>query len=118
LSLQVTWVQRKTVALHDDTDILVFCYMNMRSHNSPSSNSQNKIISFPFRVTIHWSFFTRVYFFNSKQGQWGNFSLHYQVQTASGAHPAPYPIGTGGFYLGGKAAGAWRSLLTSVSCWG
>jgi hypothetical protein len=31
----------------------------------------------------------------------GNFSLHHHVQNGSGAHPASYPMGTGG-----KAAGA------------
>jgi hypothetical protein len=36
----------------------------------------------------------------------GNFSLHHRVQTGSGAHPASYPMGTRGSFLGGKAAGA------------
>jgi hypothetical protein len=36
----------------------------------------------------------------------GNFSLHHRVQDGSGAHPAPYPMGTGGSFPGGKAAGA------------
>jgi hypothetical protein len=35
----------------------------------------------------------------------GNFSLHHRVQNGSGAHPASYPIGTRGSFLGGKAAG-------------
>jgi hypothetical protein len=35
-----------------------------------------------------------------------NFSLHYHVQNGSGAHPASYPMGTRGSFLGGKAAGA------------
>jgi hypothetical protein len=34
----------------------------------------------------------------------GNFSLH-RVQNGSGAHPASYPMGTGGSFPGGKAAG-------------
>jgi hypothetical protein len=29
------------------------------------------------------------------------------VQTGSGAHPASYPVGTMGSFVGGKAAGAW-----------
>jgi hypothetical protein len=33
------------------------------------------------------------------------FSLLHVVQTCSEAHPASYPMGTGGFFLGGKAAG-------------
>jgi hypothetical protein len=36
----------------------------------------------------------------------GNFSLHYRVQNGSGAHPASYPMGTRGSFLGGKPAGA------------
>jgi hypothetical protein len=35
----------------------------------------------------------------------GNFSLHHRVQDGSGAHPASYPVGTGGSFPGGKAAG-------------
>jgi hypothetical protein len=36
----------------------------------------------------------------------GNFSLHHHVQNGSGAQPASYPMGTGGSFPGGKAAGA------------
>jgi hypothetical protein len=36
----------------------------------------------------------------------GNFSPQYRVQNGSGAHPASYPMGTGGFIPGSKAAGA------------
>jgi hypothetical protein len=36
----------------------------------------------------------------------GNFSLHHRVQNGSAAHPASYPMGTRGSFLGGKAAGA------------
>jgi hypothetical protein len=35
----------------------------------------------------------------------GNFPLHHSVQNGSGAHPASYPIGTRGSFLGGNAAG-------------
>jgi hypothetical protein len=35
-----------------------------------------------------------------------NFSLHHRVQNGSGAHTASYPMGTGGSFPGGKAAGA------------
>jgi hypothetical protein len=34
------------------------------------------------------------------------FSLLHVVQTGSGAHPASYPMGTGGSFLASKAAGA------------
>jgi hypothetical protein len=36
----------------------------------------------------------------------GNFSLRHRVQNGSGAHPASYPMGTRGSFLGGKAAGS------------
>jgi hypothetical protein len=36
----------------------------------------------------------------------GNFSLRHRVQAGSGAHPASYPMGTGGSFPGGKTAGA------------
>jgi hypothetical protein len=35
------------------------------------------------------------------------------VQTGSEAHPASYPLGSGGSFLGGKAAEAWSWPLTS-----
>jgi hypothetical protein len=38
-------------------------------------------------------------------GAW-NFSLHHLVQTDSGAHPASYPMGTGGSFPGVEAAEA------------
>jgi hypothetical protein len=34
-----------------------------------------------------------------------NFSLHHNVQTGYGAHPAFYPKATKGFFPGGKVAG-------------
>jgi hypothetical protein len=36
----------------------------------------------------------------------GNFSLHHRVQNGSGVHRSSYPMGTGGSFPGGKAAGA------------
>jgi hypothetical protein len=44
----------------------------------------------------------------------GNFSLHHRVQNGSEAPTASYPMGTGGFFPGGKAAGAWSWPLTST----
>jgi hypothetical protein len=43
-----------------------------------------------------------------------NFSLHHRVQNGSGAHPASYPMVTGGSFSVGKAAGAWSWQLTSI----
>jgi len=34
----------------------------------------------------------------------GNFSLNHCIQNSSGAHPASYPMGTGGSFPGSKAA--------------
>jgi hypothetical protein len=45
----------------------------------------------------------------------GNFSLHHRVQNGSGAHPASYPVGTRGFFPGGKASGAWSWPLNPSS---
>jgi hypothetical protein len=36
----------------------------------------------------------------------GNFAPHHRLQTDSGAHPASYSTGTGGYFPVGKAAGA------------
>jgi hypothetical protein len=44
----------------------------------------------------------------------GDFSLRHRVQTGSGAHQVSYPVGTGGSFPGGKAAGAWSWPLTSI----
>jgi hypothetical protein len=33
----------------------------------------------------------------------GKFSIHHRVPNGSGAHPASYPMGTGGSFPGGKA---------------
>jgi len=38
--------------------------------------------------------------------QAGILSLQHGVQTGSGAHTASYPMGTRGYFLGGKATGA------------
>jgi hypothetical protein len=43
-----------------------------------------------------------------------NISVHHRVQNGSGAHPAPYPMGTRGSFPGGKAAGACSWPLTSI----
>jgi hypothetical protein len=43
--------------------------------------------------------------FEFRYGQ--KFSLIHVVQAGSGAHAASYTKGTGGFFPGSKAAGAW-----------
>jgi hypothetical protein len=42
------------------------------------------------------------------------FFLLHSVQAGSGVYPTSYPMGTGGFFPGGKAAGADNSLPTSA----
>jgi hypothetical protein len=43
-----------------------------------------------------------------------NFPPHHRIQTGYGAHPASYPMGSTGSFLGDKAAVAWRWPLTSI----
>jgi hypothetical protein len=50
--------------------------------------------------------------FESRKGQ--EFSLLHVVKTGSGAHPASYPMGTGGSFPWSKAAGADHSPPTSA----
>jgi len=40
-------------------------------------------------------------------GRGRDFSHLHRVQTDSGAHPASYPMGSGGRFPGGRTAGAW-----------
>jgi hypothetical protein len=48
------------------------------------------------------------------ESRWGQeFSLLHVVQTGFGVHLTSYPMGTGGSFLGGKAAGAWSWPHTS-----
>jgi len=42
----------------------------------------------------------------SVPGRGKDFFPHHPVQTGSGTHPLSFPQGTGGFFSGGKAAGA------------
>jgi hypothetical protein len=44
---------------------------------------------------------------------WQEFSLIHVVRAGSGTHPASYPMGTGGSFPVGKAAGSWSWPLTS-----
>jgi hypothetical protein len=50
---------------------------------------------------------------SSSLGKGKNFIFPHVAQTGSVAHPASDPMGTGGSFLGGKAASAWSWLLTS-----
>jgi hypothetical protein len=48
----------------------------------------------------------------------GSFSLRHRVQVGCGAHPASYPMDTGGCFPGGKVAEAWSWPLTYIQCRG
>jgi hypothetical protein len=43
-----------------------------------------------------------------------HFSLFHNIQTGPGAHPTSYPMGIGGPFPRGKAAGTWNWQLTSI----
>jgi hypothetical protein len=54
----------------------------------------------------------------SISGRTRDVSILHNTQTAFGAHPASYPVGTVGYFFGGKSAGAWSWPLTSDNCRG
>jgi hypothetical protein len=54
-------------------------------------------------ITTTYGWTTEGSEFDSRLSQ--EFSLLHVVRTGSGAHPASYPMGTGGSFPGGKAAG-------------
>jgi hypothetical protein len=47
----------------------------------------------------------------------GNFSLHHRVKNGSGAHPAPYPMGTMGSFPRGKADHSLPSSAQVKNAW-
>jgi hypothetical protein len=54
--------------------------------------------------------------FNSRQGaMMGIFSLRHHIQAGSGAHPAFFPMGTGGFVPGLKRPGCEADQLPPSS---
>jgi len=77
--------------------------------------SGNHFLSQPSQIIIHnyYSIFVQSSRARFPAGA-GNFSIHHRLHTGSGAHPASYQMGTGGFFPGGKAAGSWRWPLTSI----
>jgi hypothetical protein len=54
--------------------------------------------------------------FSSRQGR-VSFSIGHSIQTGSVAHPASYPMNTGGSFPGGKVTGSWSWPLTTIWCW-
>jgi hypothetical protein len=54
---------------------------------------------------------------DSRQGQ-EIFLFSTVFKTGSGAHPACYPVSTGGYFRRGKAAVTWSCPLTSILCRG
>jgi hypothetical protein len=55
-------------------------------------------------IVLFWATSWKIGGSSPKRG-W-EFSLHRRGQIGSGAHPASYPVGNRGSFLGGKAAGA------------
>jgi hypothetical protein len=109
----------------DSTAILCIKYTTFSSFSSSLS-------TYLIYLSSHWSLFERIYLFlhvGARIAQWysaglragwpgvwiqgetGNFSVHYRVQTGSGANPASYWMDTTG-----KAAGGWSWPLTSIHC--
>jgi hypothetical protein len=64
-------------------------------------------IALGYRLDDRWGGGVRV------PAEAGNFSLNHRIHTASGTHPASYPVGSRGSFPGGKAVGAWSWPLTS-----
>jgi len=52
--------------------------------------------------------------FNSGKRKWGHFPVCHRIQTGSGAHSAPYPMGTGSSFPGSKIARMWSWPFTSI----
>jgi hypothetical protein len=61
-----------------------------------------RIVQSVWRLATGWT--TERSEFKSRYGQ--EFSLLHIIQTSSGAHPASYPMGTGGSFQRGKVAEA------------
>jgi hypothetical protein len=47
----------------------------------------------------------------------GNFSIHHRVQNGSGTHPASYPMGTRGSFLGGETDHSPSSSVEVKNAW-
>jgi len=52
---------------------------------------------------------------SNPSGGW-EFFLRHRIQIGSGVHPASCPMGTGGTFREGKAAGMWSWPLNSIQC--
>jgi len=52
------------------------------------------------------------------RGSERNFSFCHRIQVDPETHSASYSVSTGGSFPGGKAAGVWSWLLTSIYCRG
>jgi hypothetical protein len=74
------------------------------NHNTVTTNEQTNRDSSVGIATGYWldDLGSRVRFPTGA----GNFYLHHRLQNGSGAHPASYPMGNRGSFLGDKAAGA------------
>jgi hypothetical protein len=81
--------------------IIIIIIISSSSSSSSSSKSRDSSVGIALGYELDdWG--SRVRF----PAEAGDFSLYHRVQNGSGAHPAPYPMGTRGSFPGGKAAGA------------
>jgi hypothetical protein len=82
-------------------DFMAWC-----SVTKAEGQQQGRSVSTETRVRAGWRGF------NSRQGQWWDFSLRHRTQTGPGTHLATYLMGIGSSYLVGKAAGGGGMKLT------
>jgi hypothetical protein len=84
----------------------------------PQSEHTSALPSSEYRYcgvhVTHWEVMPYSLIYISQQ----ECSLLHVVQTGYGAHPASYPMGARGSFLGGKAAGERSLPLTSCQCQG
>jgi hypothetical protein len=90
---------------------ILACFCAAQRRSLKTLNNIYRLNSSPVGVATGWKARVR---FPAVQ----DFSFLHSVQTGSGTQPASYPMGTGGSFPGGKAAGAWSWPLTSIQCRG
>jgi hypothetical protein len=94
-------------------EIIIIIIIISSSSSGCSSSSSSKSRDSSVGVALGYGLDDRGSRFRFPAGA-GNFSLHHCVENGFGAHSASYPMGTKGSFPGGKAAGAWSWLLTSI----
>jgi hypothetical protein len=112
LRISVTQSVKKFRAFHGARMFsVVFTRAVTKPHPDPNEFSYDT--STPYLFEIHIIFSSRGRSSSPSGGQ--EFSLFHVVQTGSGAYPASYPMGTGGYFSGVNAAEAWSWPLPLTS---